>query len=372
MKLFEATGKPVIGQVFGLPYIYGIYGNGSTVWFVDYLNNLYKHSNQNNKTEHIGTIHAENNEAIVGIAENNGKLYFAPYRNNKISAFDIEKDFEQINFKDDSKFNLKFQNVVNFKNFIYFIPSEFPTVMRLNTNTNEIEYFSEWVDIILKLRISKLQEEAWKNIIFFYSCVIESEIAMVIHGANAIMFFNMETGNYEIKNIGEKSEQYSSICFDGQNYYLSTFYENYIIKWNRQLNKTSKIKLPASFTRKTNKICNFFIHYSNKHIWLLPYAANNAYKINADTYEFTELHELVEHFENKNIDWFYNNVFVDENFIYASTKYKGIMKYNINTKELSFINDFDDGMMALLAIHGTEKSVAENRNAGKTIWEYFK
>jgi len=372
MKLFEATGKPIAEQMFGLPYIYGIYDDGRTVWFIDYLNNLYKHSNQNNKTECTGTIYAKNNIAISGIAENNGKLYFAPRGNNKISVFDIEKGFEQISFKDDNKFNLKFQNVFSFKNFVYFIPYEFPAIMRLNINTNEIEYFSEWVDSVFKLQIFKLQEEAWKNIIFWSFCVVESEIVMVINGANAIMFFNMETSNYEIKHIGEKSEQYSSICFDGQNYYIAPVYKDYVIKWKRKTNEVSKIKLPTSFTRKTNKVFNFILQYSNKHIWLIPTSANNAYKINTDTDEFTELHELVEPFKNKNIEWFYNTVFADENFIYASTKYEGIVKYNINTKELNFINDFDDGMKALLTVHGAEKNVVKNENAGKTIWGYFK
>jgi hypothetical protein len=373
VELFEAAGKPVACQFLKyMPTIHGFWADENSLWFIDSNNILYKHNKQSNKTESAGIIPGQDAWGNLRIAENNGKLYFAPYhKNNKISIFDMaQKSFKQINFKNDGKFDSKFQSVISFKNFVYFVPYEFPAIMRLNTDTNEIEYFSEWVNEVSKLQISKLQE-AWKNI-FWNSCVVGQKIAMVIHGANAVMFFNMETGGYEIKHIGEKSEQYVDICFDGQNYYIAPVYKDYVVKWNRQTDKTSKIKFPSSFTRKTNKGGNFNMQYSNKHIWLFPYAANNAYKINTETDEITELLEFVEHFENKNIDWYYHIILANENFIYVSANGKGTVKYNTNTRELKLINDFDGEMMALLMIHKAEKSIVENKNAGKTIWEYFK
>jgi hypothetical protein len=375
MKLFEAAGKRVLRQMFGLPYIYGIYDDGNIVWFIDYLNNLYKHSKQNNKTEYIGMIPSESYSANLHIAENNKKLYFAPYyKNNKIFVFNMDKkSFEQISFNDDNKFDNKFQNVVSFKNFIYFIPYEFPAIMRLNTDTNEIEYFSEWVSEVSKLQIFKLQERAWKDVVFCRFCVVELEIAILIHGANAVMFFNMETCSYEIKHIGEKSEQYNDICFDGQNYYIASCYKDYAVKWNRQTDEMSKIKFPVSLSRKTNNECNFIIQYSNKHIWLIPVGANNAYKINIDTDEIMELHKLMELFEDKNIDWYYNILFANENFIYTFANGKGVVEYNTNTKEYNLINDFaEEKMLALISDCGVDKIVKINGNAGKAIWGYFK
>jgi len=363
-KLFEAAGKKVLMQLFELPYIYGIYDDGDAVWFIDYLNNFYKYSKQNHKTEYIETVHAKNYEANLRIAENKKKLYFAPYKNDKISIFDMEKkSFEQISFKDNGKFKLEFIDVVSFKSFIYFIPIKFSAIMRLNVDTNEIIFFSEWIN-----KISNVHR-------FFNSCIVDTKIAIVMHEVNAIMFFDMETNGYEIKHIGEKFEQYNDICFYGQNCYISSFYEGYIVKLNGQSNKTSKIKLPASFTRKTNKIGNFIMRYSNKYIWLFPYAANNAYKINADTDEITELPELIEFFENKNIDFFYNDAFASGNFMYISTNGKGIVEYNINTRELNFINDFYDEEMVLLMlreIDKTNKTIIETKSAGKTIWGHFK
>ena len=379
-KLFEVAGKPVSCQTIGAipqPTLAGIYDEGIFVWFIDVYNTLYRHNKQSKETEYIGIF--GHNWGNYKIAMNNKKLYFAPlYKNNKISAFDMEKKcFEQMSFKDDCKYDRKFRNVVCFKSFIYFIPDEFPAIMRLNTNTGETEYFSQWLDDVSKLPIFNLQE-GWKNIIFWESCVVNEEIAIVIKGINAVMFFNMETGNYEIKSVGGKSEQYFDICFDGQNYYLSSLYENYIVKWNRLSYRISKIKIP-SFSRRESTGANFLIRYSNEYVWLFPNYANNAYKININTDEITELPELIEHFEDKNPVWYYNIVFASENIIYASTQKEGIAEYDISTSEWNFIRfnfaaepwllpwlyDYDNRKSEL-------KTNAEAGNFGKKIWDYLK
>ena len=379
-KLFEVAGKPVCGQMIGVipqPTFIGIYDDGIFVWLVDAYNMFYRHNKQNKETEYIGIL--GQNWRNCRIAMNDKKLYFAPhYKNDKISIFDIDKKhFEQIPFKDDCKYDIKFRNVVSFKNFICFIPHEFPAIMRLNTNTKEIEYFSQWLDDISKLPIDKSREE-WKNVIFRESCVVNDEIAIVMKGINAVMFFNMETGSYEIKSIGEKSEQYFSICFDGQNYYLSPLYKNYIVKWSRQSNRISEIKIP-SFSRKEGIGANFFIQYLNEYVWLFPSYANNAYKININTDEITKLPELVEHFEDKNPVWHYNIAWAGGNTIYASTQKEGIVEYNTGTSELNFIRfnfaaepwllpwlyDYDNRKSEL-------KTGTEAENSGKKIWDCLK
>jgi len=374
-NLFEAAGKAVLWQAFGdMHYSCGIFDYGNYVYFMDYMNLLYKYDKKSKNTEYMGIITMQNNSAYFDIAENNKKLYFAPYyRNNKITFFDIYKSkFEQINCKEDCKYNYNFVYVVSFKNFIYFIPAEFPAIMRLNVDTGEITCFSEWVNKVSKLQVSKLQE-AWKDIIFLGYCAVDTELALVIHGANAIMFFNMETGDYEVKSIGEKSEQYSNICFDGENYYISSFYKDYIIKLNRQSNKIFKIKIP-NFSRKEIVGTSFQIKYLNGHIWLLPVWANNAYKINVNTNEITELPELTEHLD-KSLDWYYNFVSASENVIYASTLNKGIVEYNTNTSELSFIKPSGTEMETMLPYYISNcknklnETTTKTETAGKVIYE---
>jgi hypothetical protein len=369
--LFEATGKQFVFQLFdGQIFFSGIYACKNTAWFIDCNNMLYKHNKQSEEIQCIGKS-SNQNWAHSGIAENNKKLYFAPgYKNNKITFFDMAQNkFRQIDFKDDCKYEHKFKGLVSFKNFVYFIPNEYPAIMRLNTETNEIEYFSDWFNEAHKLY--KPMQEAWKNIIFCDFTVAYANLALAIQGSNAIMFFNMETGAYEIKNIGEKIEQYATICFDGQNYCISSYYKDYIIKWNKETNKTSKNKFPPSFSRKDDKNCNFIIKYLNEHIWLLPIAANNAYKINTKTNELTELPELVKHFGGKKLDWHYNFAYTLENTIYASTMNKGIAEYNVNTRELNFIkpSNYETDLLFFDCENEIAKTITEN--AGEKIWEHF-
>jgi len=370
--LFETVGKQVTYQLFDGPFLFsGVYACEKFIWFMDWYNVLYKHNKQSKETQCIGKT-SRQNWAHFGIAENNKKLYFAPnYKNSKITFFDMDNNkFEHISFKDDCKYDNKFRGLVSFKNFVYFLPNEYPAIMRLNSETNEIEYFSDWYNEASKLYKPML--EAWKNRIFSFFNVVHSNLALIIQGSNTVMFFNMETGAYEIKSIGEKSEQYAFICFDGQNYYISSYYKNYIVKWNKETNETSKIRLPSSFSRKDNICCNFVIEYLNEYIWLFPFAANNAYKINTKTNEITELPELVELFGDKKLDWYYNFVNTQENTIYASTINKGIVEYNTNTRELNFINPSNSEMDSLLFDCESEIAPTITENAGEKIWEYFR
>jgi len=382
MLLFEAAGKPVLSQVFEmvLPQFEGLYDNGNFAWFMDCFNMLYRYDKQNKKTEYMGIIPAQYGWACLEIAENNNKLYFAPhYKNDKIFIFDtITKKIEQMDFMDACKYDKNFNRIISFKNFLYFIPQAFPAIMKLNADTKEIKYISEYIDDVSKRQVSKLQYEKWKDIKFWGFCVASAEIALVIHRANAIMFFNMETGNYEIKSIGEKSEQYSNICFDGQNYYISSFYGNYIIKWNRQSNKILKIKI-HSFSRKRNTNPNFLIQYLNGYVWLFPCGANNAYKINTKTNEITDLPELTEHFKDKNLNWHYNRISTGGSAIYASTLNKGIVEYNTDTSELNFVEfEFKIEPWLLFWLYDYDnlkkglKVSAETVNFGKGIWEHLK
>ena len=358
--LFNVMAKPVYGQSFGITPFTGFCNEVNSVWFMNCLNMLYRYDKQTKETEYMGLIPKQKNWAHAGISKNKNKLYFAPVFADTISVFDIDKKiFERVDFNDDSKIERKFNKIISFKHFVYFFPAEFPAIMRLDTNTKEIEYFTQWVSDV-----------SFEKTIFLGCCVVGTEVALLVSGTNTILFFNMETGSYEIKNAGEKEWQCHAIRYDGQNYYLIPSYEKFIVKWNRLSNEISKIKLPASFSRKENQFVNFIVNYFDGYIWLLPHAANNAYKINASTNESTELPELVEHFENKNLDRHYNMFLFTKDFIYLSTMNKGIVEYGINTRELNFVKPvfgIDPGFFSYI-----NETLPEKGNSGKKIWEHFR
>jgi hypothetical protein len=373
-ELFKTAGKPVLWQVFKMtqPRIVWFYDDENFGWFTNCYNMLYRYNKQSKETEYMGAIPAQGFYPYLGTKANNGNLYFIPYyKNDKIFVFDtIQKRFEQIDFKDSCKYDRNFKDIISFKNFIYFIPYGYPAIMRLNTDTKRIEYFSEWIDEI----------SAWKDRMFVGFCVVDAEIALVINGANAIMFFNMETGGYEIRSIEKKSEQYYGICFDGQNYYIGSYYEGYITKYNKQSNEISEIKIP-SFSQG-EKGASFFIQYLNGHVWLFPIRANNdVYKININTNEITMLPKVTEHFKDKNLSTYcyYICISANRNAIYASTLNKGLAEYHVNTSELNFIKfDFEIEPWLLPWLYNYDnlkhrlKVPTETANSGKIIWEHIK
>jgi hypothetical protein len=108
---------------------------------------------------------------------------------------------------------------------------------------------------------------------------------------------------------------------------------------------------------------------------LLPYAANRGYKINPSTNEITELPELTEHFEDQDLDWYYNRIAVRGKMVYAVTQKKGIVEFHRDTSELNFINfpdSIDSEILALLNYENKLESDTQTISSGKRILEYLK
>jgi len=380
VALYKATGKPVLTQLIADPYYCGICADNGSIWLLDTNNSLYKYNKQKKAIDYLGMVPGKSLEAYTDIEKNDDKLYFVPNIENNVSIFDIEKKvFRKTYFDDCEKADNRFRAAVSLKDCIYFLPYQYPAIMRLNTDTNDIEYFSEWADAVEKEK-TNIMEECWKNIKFWHYCVVDTEIVMTIVGSNSILFFDMESCCYEIRSIGEKSEQYLTVCHDGQDFYLSSVYENYVVKWNRQSGTISKILFPVSFSRKDNTGGNCFMVYINQYVWLIPYSANNAYKIDVETNEITEVPELTEHFGNINLEWYYRNAFFIDNCIYAATLNMGVVEYNTDSNEAYFINDFQASVNAEISIilslldnnennymQGFNDKVPKSGDAGKTI-----
>jgi len=324
-NLFQAANKPVLCQSFGVLFTSGFFEDENYIWILDLNNTLYKHNKQSCETEYVGTIPGQNSYANSGMAMNSNKLYFAPFWwSDEVSVFDTDKNiFERIEFKNDCEVLVKFRDVASYKNFVYFIPYRFPAIMKLNTDTNEIDYY----------KVSQ---------IFSNFCVADDELALIINESNSVMLFNMETGKHEIKSIAEKAERYGDICFDGQDYYLTSLCNNHIVKWNRKSNKISKIKIPVS--AQTNSL----IQYLNEHIWL--FTEDKTFKINPDANSVAVLPKLVEHFGKKSL-----------------------AAHCVNTGEL-FIKDFEDKetLDFWLSKGKLNETAAKAANSGERIWEAIK
>jgi hypothetical protein len=144
--------------------------------------------------------------------------------------------------------------------------------------------------------------------------------------------------------------------------------------------KFLKLNFLALFPEKKNKGGNFFIQYLNLNIWLFHSSANLAFKINANTYEITELPELTEPFENKDLNFYCFGSSCNKNSIYAFTLNKGIAEYNTDTRKLNFIKpdlEIEPWLFAWLYNYDNWKGkyckpLEATELAGKKIWEHFK
>jgi len=86
------------------------------------------------------------------------------------------------------------------------------------------------------------------------------------------------------------------------------------------------------------------------------------------------LPELMEFIGEKNLAWNYGCSCVDKNFIYVTTINKGIAEYNMDTRELNSIKDYENeaGLASWLRRCKSNETNVENTNSGKAIWEHIK
>jgi hypothetical protein len=305
VSMYQATGKPVmIGNIEKLQNEYrffpvSLYVDETDIWIsVKRINALFKMSKSDWEPEFIGRFPHEMEFAArfdaslyLKPAEKNGVIYFPPFQAKEIAAYSVaDNRFMKFAYKksgDEEAYQRDFASAVAYGDYVYFTPYLYPAILRLDTVTHEITYYSEWVGSLRNLMSDT------KEAYFLHPIVVGKSIFLAACGANAVVEFNMETCESVVYTVGERGYRFNGICFDGENFWISPRQstETPVIKWNPQTCLYKEFK--DIYQDDTRQYWYLPIIYGGGFVWLLPLLSKHVYKI--DT--CTDVISIAEEFE---------------------------------------------------------------------------
>jgi len=301
--MFDAVGKPVVLQdvemkdwfnLSKVAFFWNFFFVNDEIWFCDVcFNSLFKMNKEILEPEYVGNFVSQTNRSTLYISgvwykEN---LYFAPYKANEIAVYNIQKKMITYIHYDrtrcDKNVDADFRLIVNYDKYIFFIPEMFNAIMRLNTDSKEIDFFDDWLEPLNKLTTDEKQR------FFFSGCKIAENIIMLASfRANAIVEFNMETLKSKVYEVGQRGYQYNGICFDGKDYWLSLWNKNSVIKWNPDVGVIKEFANIAEENFCENCLSFCATIFCEGYVWLFPYYSKQMLKINIKTDEVSKMEEF--------------------------------------------------------------------------------
>jgi len=213
-------------------------------------------------------------------------VYFVPYSANEIAEYDIQKKTMTYITYDNTKCNRCFVAALNYGKYIFFTPYMYKAIMRLDTESKEIDFFDDWLEPLSRLITDEKQPFFGKPF-----RITENTIMLATCGANAVVEFNMETLKSKIYEVGQKNYQYSGVCFDGKDYWLSPRCNGPVVKWNPDVGVIKEFTNVVDGCSQ-NDISFRSIFFCEGYVWLIPKCSKQTLRINVKTDEVFEVEEL--------------------------------------------------------------------------------
>lgn len=278
----------------------------------------------------------------------NNKVYFIPYAAKEIAVYNLKtKKVYKISVKEvidrEKKLyrkNAKFNGGIIYKEFVYMIPCTYPGVLRINTNTDCVDYFDDWVN-----------EEPY---IFRKSpCIVGSKFYIPSVLDNSVLIFDMEHCKGKIKHIGKSNNGSWSICKNNQELWFAPKNSGSVVRWNLETNYVKEYDAyPENFQGNNFLFTKAFVHESN--IYMIPAFANMAIKVDCTTGEIQKF-DIQEIGENSIVYFMFETIKEIYLKIVRGTerKYIKISKIDLHIQEYVFMFSIGRDLY--------EKSYFENR-----------
>jgi len=249
------------------------------------INALFCMDKDDWKLEFIGSFPGENYytagkySLYYSPAETNDCLYFPPFMANDVAVLSlIDVKIEKVKLIDRQVYNggMNFIGAIARGDYVYFSPYLYPAIVRMNTKTRELSYFSDWVEPLSKLTSNT------QHGYFGYPILVGNSIWIASLRGNAVIEFNTETCKSTVHEVGDKNFCYHGICYDGDNFWLTPYVstETPVIKWYP---KSGDIKEYPNLNLDNGTRVWLIMTYSDDHIWLFPVTSKKAIRISKQT-----------------------------------------------------------------------------------------
>lgn len=295
------------------------------------INAVFRISKKTFEMEYMGSFPDEERYkqgiSYSGVKYGN-KIYFAPYSYNKIAVYDMEKrsiktidfDYPIGEYSPPYCSDANFADVVAYKNWLFFIPGAYPAIIRLDVNSEELTYISDWV--------SEAEDYMKGNQRLHWTKAITIGNKLYAGGmrSNTILEFNMDSCETVIYEVGDETHAYGSICSDGKKIWLSPKLNHGVVVWDIESKQMTEMNnFPDEYEG-----CDYGygdICLKGEKVWMFPTRAKQTlFFENSNTQQLSI---------DKEFQGTYTFAKVYGNKIYAfEFKESMLISYNINTGEI--------------------------------------
>ena len=283
LSLYRQTWKPIMLQNIlnyrntrnvGNLYTEAIVWEGNTGWFFqgDY-NALFEVEWKSGKCRFLASVPGERmckRYLYAAIAKYKDCLVLVPYMADEIAIYDIGLGtFLKLPLKQYGNENLgeKFADFVVYGKHIFLIPTYYPAIVRLDTETLELTYLEACIELLEGCRVNP------SYLLNIRPVVREDTFWVGCYAANYLLEFNMKTLQYTLHKIENCQGGIAASCYDGTFFWIVQFPQLKIISWNPVSGEERVFdSYPEGFQGETGSF--LFVLYDNDRVLFLPEHAN--------------------------------------------------------------------------------------------------
>jgi len=190
---------------------------GDDVWFIAMKNQtLCKYSLKDETLEYVAKI-PDTDVAwdYHNIIHYEDKIILPTCLSNAICIYDIGNDSYRKEYLRESDVATKFcRGEIVYKESIFFIPAQYPAIMKYNMLNSEFTYYEEPITAIKERMQGEIGEKGSEYYCFRGVQYGEHKICITCFGVNSLLIFDMETGEYEMIEIGDNTNRFANVLAD--------------------------------------------------------------------------------------------------------------------------------------------------------------
>ena len=168
------------------------------------------------------------------------RLIFSPGLAEKIAIYDLRTEtMMYIPLKNADKYReLKFWNIIRYQSDVYFLAYTYPAIIKLNMESMEIEYITDWLNEI----IEDIPVDAYNGYFSDGHVMYDDQVLIPVNCMRAVLELNLKTARTKIRKLEVSMRGIGGLSSrDGENIWLvgRGGKANWVSCWNR---KTGDIK----------------------------------------------------------------------------------------------------------------------------------
>lgn len=216
--------------------------------------------------------------SYVNIIKDRDTLIMMPYSAEGICEYNLmTRQFIKYYFNKEDVV-LKFGRMIQYKNFLYLLPQEYPAIVRFNLDTKEIIYYHE---CITNMRSRMTKKYGWAPFVWGV-CTFENLLFLASAWSNHVMIFDMDTEEYKVYQVGSENNLYRGIVADETYCWLILQNGNEVVRWNRITDESVEYNdYPEGFNNCGIAFKNI-LKFDDK-LYLIPFNSNNFIKLDVLT-----------------------------------------------------------------------------------------